>query len=234
MAELLADCPRCRGARTTFDVKHAHGLARGPRQHLRFEAYCLCRHCKGGTIFLLEQVHAAPSFDSQTLTKGIHTHTGSISRLVRIERYISIQDEAAESPPQHIPPSISAAFREASTCLTVGCYNAAASMYRLCIDHATWGLLPELGVDGLTASTRRSLGFRLAWLFDSARLPEALRELSEAIKEDGNDGAHEGNLTKADAEDMRDFTVALLERLFTEPRRLELARERRAARRAES
>ena len=79
---------------------------------------------------------------------------------------------------------------------------------------------------------KRSLGLRLQWLFEKGLLPVALQELSEAIKEDGNDGAHEGTLTKAEAEDLQDFTVALLERLYTEPERLRLARERRDARRA--
>jgi len=36
---------------------------------------------------------------------------------------------------------------------------------------------------------------------------------------------------KADAEDLLDFTVELLERIYTEPARLKLAQERRAKRR---
>ncbi len=62
-------------------------------------------------------------------------------------------------------------------------------------------------------------------------LPEVLKDLSSAIKEDGNDGAHQGTLKKVDAEDVMDFTVALLERLYTEPERLRLAKERRENRR---
>jgi hypothetical protein len=58
-----------------------------------------------------------------------------------------------------------------------------------------------------------------------------LRELAKCIREDANDGAHVGNLSKEDAEDLLDFTTTLLERLFTEPRRLELANERRQQRR---
>ena len=71
----------------------------------------------------------------------------------------------------------------------------------------------------------------MRWLFGSGRLPQALQDLSHAVKEDGNDGAHAGILTAQDAEDLLDFTVALLERLYTEPKRLELAVARRAARR---
>jgi hypothetical protein len=70
------------------------------------------------------------------------------------------------------------------------------------------------------------------WLFENNRLPSTLRELAKCIREDGNDGAHTGPLIKIDAEDLSDFTTSLLERLFTEPKRLELAENRRAMRRA--
>jgi len=42
--------------------------------------------------------------------------------------------------------------------------------------------------------------------------------------------AHAGNLEKEDIEDLLDFTVAFLERQITEPKKLELAEERRQAR----
>jgi hypothetical protein len=58
-----------------------------------------------------------------------------------------------------------------------------------------------------------------------------LRELASCVREDGNDGAHAGTLSKEDAEDLLDFTCALLERLITEPKRLELAEARRNERR---
>jgi hypothetical protein len=58
-----------------------------------------------------------------------------------------------------------------------------------------------------------------------------LRELSTCIKDDGNDGAHAGTLKRSDADDLLDFIVAMLERMYTEPERLRLAKERKEARR---
>jgi hypothetical protein len=92
-------------------------------------------------------------------------------------------------------------------------------------------MLPNGEVDGLNAKTRRDLGLRLRWLFDNRHLPDGLRDLSTCIREDGNDGAHAGTLTKEDADDLLDFTTALLERIYTEPAKLKLADERRKARR---
>ena len=104
-------------------------------------------------------------------------------------------------------------------------------MSRMCIDLVTRPMLPEEEVEGLNARIRRDLGLRLPWLFDNGNLPEGLRELSRCIREDGNDGAHAGNLEKEDAEDVLGFTVAMLERIYTEPERLKLAEERRNIRR---
>lgn len=105
-------------------------------------------------------------------------------------------------------------------------------MFRLCVDMTTRNKLPEEEMAGLNHRTRRDLGLRLPWLFENRYLPEDLRDLSHCIKEDGNDGAHQGTLSDADALDLLDFTEALLKRVFTEPERLRLAKERREQRRA--
>ena len=107
-------------------------------------------------------------------------------------------------------------------------------MFRLCVDLVTKSMLPaeDAPALGLNARTRRDLGLRIPWLFESGRLPEALKDLSSCIKDDGNDGAHAGNLSEADVADLLDFSAALLERIYTEPERLRLAKERREARRS--
>lgn len=92
-------------------------------------------------------------------------------------------------------------------------------------------MLPEGEADGRPGRVRRNLGLRIPWLLDNGILPEALRDLSTGVKDDGNDGAHEGTLRREDAEDLLDFTYVLLERIYTEPVRLQLARQRREQRR---
>ena len=84
---------------------------------------------------------------------------------------------------------------------------------------------------GLNSKTRRDLGLRLPWLFANGMLPDDVEDLSSCIREDGNDGAHAGTLTQEDADDLLDFTVALLERVYTEPKRLDEAKRRRQERR---
>ena len=71
----------------------------------------------------------------------------------------------------------------------------------------------------------------MPWLLENDLLPRELERLAGAVREDGNDGAHVGNLSEADAEDLMDFTVLLLERLFTEPARIAAAAAGRVERR---
>jgi hypothetical protein len=159
-------------------------------------------------------------------------YDGAINRYVRITGYVSLSDRAATPAPEFLPENILAAFNEGAKCLAVGCFNAAGTMFRLCIDMTTKDKLPKEEVEGLNSTVRRNLGHRLPWLFDNGYLPGDLRDLSHCIKEDGNDGAHEGTLSEADALDLLDFTTELLERVYTQPEKVRLAAERRAQRRS--
>lgn len=158
----------------------------------------------------------------------------SIDVKFKFEGFVTRADNAIIRPPEHIPDDIAKVFFEASKCVSVECWNAAATMLRLCVDIATRPLLPEQAAIGEQPNSRqkRDLGLRIQWLIEHNFLPVSLRELASAVREDGNDGAHAGTLSKADAEDLLDFTTLLLERLFTEPKRLSLAAERRNERRA--
>ena len=230
MAEIVADCPRCGSKKITFDVTQEHYLYSRYDWQYWYEAFSVCRHCRRSTTFLLSQ--KLESNHGIVHKSGLLKIQEALNRFMKIEGFISLKDAAAIDPPQHLPENIAAAFSEGAKCSAIGCHNAAATMFRLCIDMATQSLMPAADDDGLNHKIRRSLGLRLPWLFNTKRLPEALRELSTSIKEDGNDGAHEGTLTENDAHDLLDFTVAILERLYTEPERLRIAQERRQARRA--
>lgn len=235
MSELVADCPRCGSKRITFSLTRALSIgARGADWQESYECFCACRQCHRSTVFVLtaSEFNARSLFSDAEKLVGVK---GAVNGFMKINGYVSLKDAAAEMPPEHLPKDIEAVFNEAAMCKAVGCFNASATMLRLCLDIATRGKLPPLkpGEDPTPSyRTRRDLGLRLPWLFDNKVLPEDLRELSHAVREDGNDGAHAGTMTAADVDDLIDFARALLERIYTEPKKLELARERRDARRA--
>lgn len=225
MSELVADCPRCGAKQITFDLKNQVEVGIQYAWQAWLEVFCVCRNCSKSTIFLVSQKD--PS-SSAIIRAGLPKLVVSANQIVTVSNIVCIQENPA-APPEHLPAHIEAIFREGASCLAIGCNNAAATMFRLCLDLATKGLLPG-EAEGLNSRVRRNLGFRLPWLFDNLLLPEALRELSSCIKDDGNDGAHEGILTAVEAADILDFTFILLERMYTEPKRIELAAARRQAR----
>jgi len=226
---LVADCPRCSSKEITFDLKDQIYITTNHGWQTVLEIFCVCRACVRPTVFRVAQKSNSLTSD-QAIRNGLKNSKVAVNNIVTVQRYVSVQDNAAEQPPEYLPEKIDAIFREGAACMSIGCHNAAATMFRLCLDLATKSLLPA-AAEGLTNQVKRNLGLRLPWLFDNRHLPEALRELSACVKDDGNDGAHDGTLSGEDAADLLDFTFILLERLFTEPKRLELARERRAGRR---
>lgn len=227
MPELVANCPRCGAKEMTFDVLCCLPIVL-PGAQMGCEAYSSCKRCLKGTIFILRPKMGCAR---QGWCERLRTLGSALNTIASVSDHVSLKDEACGEVPKHLPENIEAAFREGATCVAVGCYNAACCMFRLCIDLATKPRLPEEGIEGLKAKTRRDLGLRLPWLFDNGLLPEDLRELSLCIKDYGDDGAHYGVVAKVDADDILDFTFALLKRLFTEPKEVELARERQRERR---
>ncbi len=230
MAELVANCPRCGAQHVTFDVKAAHLIRFQYGWHHTYETFGVCRYCKRSTTLVLDenaQHHDIELFNKTSPVKI----DGSLNGYFSVAGFISLKDHNVTAPPEHVDEKIANVFREAATCLTVECWNAAGSMSRACVDLATRPLLPSEETPGLNQRVRRDLCLRLPWLFDNGKLPNDLREISTCIREDGNDGAHQGTLTREDAEDLLDFIVALLERMFTEPQRLEIAKARRDQRR---
>lgn len=226
MSLLIANCPRCRAKKMTFDLfNHAFIGIRYDWQNL-FEVFCVCRGCKKSTTFLVSQKRAEYE---KIIRQGLYNFEGAVNQLVNVERYISIKDHSAKPPPEHVPENIEKIFKEGAICMATHCYNAAVTMFRLCLDLATKPLLPKEDKE-LDHNKRRNLGARLSWLFDNGKLPKDLKDLSTCIKDDGNDGAHEGTLSNEDAENTFDFTFSLLERLYTEPKKLEIAKQRRESR----
>jgi ribosomal protein L37E len=163
MAELVADCPRCGSRHITFDVLSANPYRVAHGWQNWYEAFGICRRCGRTAIFVpSESVDA----DYQYVHKvGLLKVDGALNRFVKIEGHISLKDTASVAPPEFLPADIESSFREGATCLAVGCYNAAATMFRLCVDLATRSMLPADDAPGLNAKTRRDLGLRFAMAF---------------------------------------------------------------------
>jgi hypothetical protein len=169
-------------------------------------------------------------------SNSISALKGDIYGVFIFERFINISDVNAKPSPEYLPHHIEERFKEGTRCLAFGAYNAAASMFRLCLDMATKDLVTEARfAEELEMPTKKQtnrLADRLDWLFDNGLIAPDLRDLAGVVRQDGNDGAHDGTLTEHDSEDLYDFAYTLLGRLYTDPARVQEAKERQKARRA--
>ncbi len=231
---LRADCPRCGTEKITFDV-HARnqigGLEYGWVSY--FETFGVCRDCHASTVHVVRLREIAGK--TVVLKDAFWSGDNHLNDLMEVRGFISLKDRVAFQPPEHIPDQIAAIYREGATCTSVECFNAAATMFRLCLDLATKPLLPDPADPAVPQPTkyqRWNLKPRIEWLLEQRLLPGELAEVLDNLREDGNDGAHAGTLGSEDAADVADFAYLLLERLYTDPQRLKLARERREQRRA--
>ncbi|WP_413709836.1 DUF4145 domain-containing protein [Rhizobium sp. Rhizsp82] len=233
MSLLKAYCPRCATDHVTFDITAQKSLGlheAGWVEH--FEAFAVCRHCHRSTVFVLENRAFDVRDNFRDHNQGVVKYGGYLNDHMKVRDYVSLKDRDREAPPEHIPDDLEKIYDEGSTCVSVRCWNAAGAMFRLVVDKTTKSMLPPDGEEP-NAKIRRSLGLRLDWMFKNRLLPSDLEELADSIKEDGNDGAHDGTLTENEALDLRDFTFNLLERLYTAPKKLEIAAARRRERRGE-
>lgn len=230
MNVLTAGCPRCDARKMTFDVKEFALVGQAHGWQKVFEFFSVCRACHKSTVFIA--VQSRYDDNDRIRTNGPLDFPDSLDNHYEVRRFVNLTDRVDVQAPEHTDEKVAAAFAEAALCMKVGAWNAAATMLRLSLDLATRPMLPGDFTAGLNRRTRRDLAPRLEWLMSNGRLPAEMSELFDCIREDGNDGAHAGSLKKEDAEDLMDFAVALYERVYTEPARLRLAKERRTIRRS--
>jgi hypothetical protein len=133
MSELVADCPRCGAQRTTFDVVgHPVDIGLHDWQH-EYELFSRCRHCMRTTVFVVRQ----KKVEDEKIFKipGVLVeYKGALNDVIYIHGYVSLRDQSRYAAPDHVPEKIEKAFNEGATCLAVECWNAAAAMFRLCVD----------------------------------------------------------------------------------------------------
>jgi hypothetical protein len=234
MPTIIENCPRCNAQSMTFDVVADVWVGMEHNWVQRFEICAVCRRCKRPSLLLIRLSNPRVK-DMFVSTGSVTKSNGDLEPTFQSLGFLSVADVTAKPSPEYLPNDVQAAFTEGAACLAVNCPNAASAMFRLCLDLVTKGLLPPLeDAEGPSRHERRNLNPRLKWLFDNQKLPEGLRDLSLAVKDHGDEGAHDGSLTAHEAEDIYDFAFALLESLFTVPARIDAARRRREERRGEA
>jgi hypothetical protein len=122
------------------------------------------------------------------------------------------------------PEPIRAAYDEAAKCFGAGAFTACAIMCRKTLE----------GICDAKGAKKGNLMRRLEELKSSGLIDERLHEWADELRLGGNEAAHDVGTTvsAADARDIKDFTKAIVEYLFTIQERFDDFKARRAAKQA--
>src|SRR5690349_17651135 len=100
MPEMYADCPRCKTKQIGFNVSNFNTLPREYEWQSRYEAFAVCRACRKSVIFVIEQRGIE---GGSTDPKEVLRITDALNRYYKVLRYVSIADNVADQPPEHLP-----------------------------------------------------------------------------------------------------------------------------------
>jgi hypothetical protein len=126
--------------------------------------------------------------------------------------------------PAHVPEGVAADYVEASLCLSVGAYKAAAAMCRRALQAAA--LQKGAGKGDLVAQIDK--------LVENGALNASLADAAHQVRYFGNYGAHPdgdglGEIAEGEAESICDLTWQVLEGLYVNPARVEAVKAALAA-----
>lgn len=223
MAMITLDCARCGAKRMTHDIQ-ACSVYRD--ELYQYEYFCQCRICNKSAVWKVGATYEHAPPDRLISEKGAVDELIGDASLVRPR-------VAALQAPEHTPPELKLMFDEGANCIGINAWNASSAMFRKILDQISKEKMDAApGGPPADRRTQFNLKPRLKWLFDNGHLPQALAPLADAIREDANDGVHNAPIGEVEALDIQDFTVEVLETLYTLPGRLREAEARRAQRRA--
>jgi hypothetical protein len=188
-----------------------------------WEAFVQCRSCKKSAVWAVSREIGQTTPDKVAESDSVINERVIIDGLAR--------PKSSTTPaPEFTPSDLKLIFDEGAECLAIGCWNASSAMFRKILDQVSKAKLPAENVPA-DNRTRYNLKPRLAWLFAHDLLPKELEQLADCIREDANDAVHNHPIGEPEARDVLDFTVEMLERLYTMPGRLEANVQRRDSRR---
>ena len=213
-AIIVEECPRCGTKKITFEVKFVNYLDNGNRSQ-DIELMCVCRSCHRGTIF-----------NASTDLSNIRTQIAiamenetSIDNLLSIKGFVISRRRTVPDPPKYTPEHIVSSYKEGANCLSISCWNAACAMFRKCLDLSTREYITDVKING------KPLGVRLDHLFSTGKMDPELKDLVGCIKDDGNFGVHEGELTERQALDLVRFLDIFLDQTYTIPEKVRAAKQ---------
>lgn len=242
---LVSTCPYCKTKKIPFDVKGSHlqtEVEDNDKYILLFSVFSICRECKAPTLFSIYR-DITNDVTSYSCEGDAYIDTNEVTQTQRtllllindnqdrnllndfqIKEIIRPPENISYQCPEHVPEDIKVKFDEAAQCHANDCIVASSMMLRLCLETIIKDLLKT------NQEPEKKLSDGIKILSEKNLISKRIQDFANEIRFDGNYAAHEGKMDQENLQDLFDFTIALLEDVYTQPKKLELSRERRAQR----
>jgi hypothetical protein len=208
MSIFVTTCPQCSAERIALDVKALHRKGHGRN---RVFVYTLCPACDKPSAFTLVHGGGAMVTEDWFFSGSVQKNTDILSDSGwTIAEFIPPQVEA--DAPDHTPPEISRALRQAKSAHRRRELDGAAMLYRKTL---------ELAVKKLDPDGKGMLDARIKALSKSDMIPQAVAEWAHEIKGVGNEAAHDAEEPSIeDVDASAEFVEAFLTYAFTMPTKI--------------
>lgn len=213
MSVLVMTCPHCSANNMTFNVvaDHSHG-----DEGLLRSAVAVCASCDMPTVFK-GRWQTTPRMHRIGFAES---HGNLLQNSNLVIRGIWPKPEPIDAP-QHLPDTVHRAYMEAAKARKASLWNAACSSYRRCMELALKGFAPDVDAWKLEK--------RIDKLAAENRITSDLKDWAHELRLDGNEAIHGDDEATAEiTSQMHHLTYFLLTYLYTLPKQVETARERRA------
>ncbi|MBT3142899.1 DUF4145 domain-containing protein [Ruegeria litorea] len=217
MVHFKFDCPHCQTRNSHFSgeenkINASKSFDSKPRGVVA-EMPITCSSCKSISIGYFEGI------ERREMLQLLDTNQFQYQDLI-FQLKTTIPKMPNPTCPEHTPKNVELAFIEAENALIARLYGSAASGYRKTIDRAITPLVD----DGFKT---KMLGQKLGNLQKSQSLPQTMIDWISIVKDNGNYALHDDDrdfVSEAEIMPARQFTLTLLQYLFTMPEEVKRAR----------
>jgi len=207
MAVVVMTCPHCGAEKMTFVVR-AVTLHEPPK---RYAVLAICNSCQQPVL---------QDYQSRYNSRDLEAHAGDIGKL---DGTFLLQTWPAPQPvdaPASVPERVARAYVDALKARRAQLWNPACGAYRRCMELALKEFAPDVEAWKLEK--------RIDKLAAEHRITPDIQKWAHELRLDGNEALHgDEDATQDTTDQMHHLTYFLLTYLYTLPRQVEAARERR-------
>jgi Domain of unknown function (DUF4145) len=212
MANFSLDCPHCLVKNTSFTVRSTSAHPHQNEQHwMTSEVWATCNACgRGVTNWIKAHKTMFP--------KNLESVPGNITNGMYISLGMWKPKISSIDMPPHLPLTIERTYKEGCMTLQANHFDSSCNSFRRALELGLKELSPEVDAWRLER--------RIDHLAEKHLITPAIKEWTHQIRVLGNEATHEGEATKAEAEQMHNLCKFILTYIYSLPTQVELAREK--------